>query len=131
MVYEPITHSKFSWPDTVSQWLSGDEGYQMEVDFRDIPLVARDPKTGADHTYHYKDYRFKVTRSAAAAAMYGKSDIEVVIDAYKWLPKTIRSVYTNQAGTKTWKITWTCSYKFRQSLTDSDFKAPYTSKLKT
>jgi len=130
MIYEPMTRSPLSWPSVVDGWIRGDQGYVLSVDDRDIPLVKTDPKTGQSKTYHYADFRFHAERGEAAAAKYGKSEIEVVVDAYLWLPKTIRSIYTDKSGKKTWKITWTCTYNFHRKFKDTDFLAPYTSKLK-
>jgi hypothetical protein len=129
MVYQPLTHSLISWPSIIRSWTNGDQGYRLSIDSRDLPLKLTDPK-GQVHTYDAEDFRLHAVRDASASAKYGKSEIEVVVDAQRWLPKTIRSIYTDKSGKKTWKIIWTCAYRLHQKVTSSDYTAPFSTKVK-
>jgi hypothetical protein len=129
LIYEPITHSPMSWTDAMQAWLDPSKGYKVTIEQRAVPMTVKNAKTGAEAHFAQAYFRLLINRDADPQHRYGKTNLELVIDAHKWLPVQIRSIFTDKADKKTWKVSWNCDYRFGESLNAKDFIAPYTSSL--
>jgi hypothetical protein len=118
MIFQGLTDARDPWKPVVSAWLKGAGGYSVKVEERHIPYQGHD----------FFDYRLLAERNPEQAKKLGKSSIEIVVDGYRYIPVTIRSVETDKKGGN-WKTMWTSHYKFKQKFTAADFVAPYNREL--
>jgi hypothetical protein len=110
-MFQGATDGRDAWTPLITGWSQGMGGYAMKLQERKIVFNNR--------TFH--NYRILLERTPAAAKKLGKSTVEVVFDASRYLPVTVRETRVDLKG-KEWIIQWAGQYKFDQKFTAADFR---------
>lgn len=109
MMFQGLTDGVDAWKPVLAGWASGLNGYKTTVEERTMKHQGQT----------FRHYRIHAQRTGAAVKTLGQSTFEVVIDASRSLPVTVRHVRVDPKG-KTWAMMWTASYRFKQNLTLND-----------
>lgn len=106
MMFQGLTDGVDAWKPVLTAWGAGLDGYKTTVEERTMKHQGQT----------FRHYRIHAQRTGAAVKTLGQSTFEIVIDASRYLPVTVRHVRVDPKG-KTWAMMWTASFRFKQHLT--------------
>lgn len=109
IMFQGLTDGVDAWKPVLAALGAGLDGYKTTVEERTMKYQGQ----------NFRHYRIHAQRAGAAVKTLGQSTFEIVIDASRNLPVTVRHVRVDPKG-KTWAMMWTASYRFNQHLTLKD-----------
>lgn len=114
MMYTGLLFKTSIWTTLMKGYLQGLEGYKVAVEERTMKV----------QTITVRNIRIVATRSATAAKRYGPATIELMFDANRYLPVTIRVHMQPKGDKKPTKMSWQSLWKFEQVFQPVDFFVP-------
>lgn len=109
MMFQGLTDGIDAWKPILQGWASGVDGYKSTIEERTMKHMGQT----------FRHYRVHAQRTGALVKTRGQSTFEIIIDADRMLPVTVRHVRVDPKG-KTWAMMWTASYRFKQVYTLED-----------
>lgn len=111
LMFLPLTDGVDSWTPLLTRLQKGEGGFKTVIEERTLISYGKP----------VKNYRVRAARSETAAKKLGKCEIEMVIDAQRFLPVTVRVVSTDAQG-KPWEQQWSGGWGFNRKFSPSDFE---------
>lgn len=105
-----LTDGKDAWKSIGESWSNGGNN-SVRIEERTMEAQGR----------KFRHYRLYVSRTPAAEKKLGKMTMEIVIDAERYLPVTVRM---NEAapGGKAFKVNWSTGWRFNEKIDPSNFR---------
>lgn len=112
LAFQSLSEGKDAVGPAVKGWSSGLKGYRIAaVEKRQKKVEGR----------QYVSYRIIAKRDKKGG---GNSEIELVVDGYRFLPVTMRTNFDDEKG-RNFSAMWSGSYKFNEKFVDKDFSGPF------
>jgi hypothetical protein len=110
LAFQGLTEGRDAWEPVLNGLAKGLGGYKTTLEERKVTTGGKE----------YVSYRVLANRAADASKKVGASNLEIIIDAKRYLPVTIRAVGKDEKGGN-WKVQWSARYRFGQRFEPQEF----------
>ncbi|MFY9234291.1 MAG: hypothetical protein WAO58_07510 [Fimbriimonadaceae bacterium] len=120
----PLSHPKMMYTGILFKadiWSTLVKGYQQGLDGYKVAVEERTMKV---QNITVRNLRIVATRSAAGTKKFGPATIELLFDANRYLPVTVRVHMQPKKDKKPTKMSWQSIWKFNQVFKPVDFFVP-------
>lgn len=111
LMFLNLTDGADAWTPVLSALSRGEEGFRTSVEERTVPFRGK----------QVKSVRVRAVRNAEAAKRLGACEMEMVFDAERYLPVTVRVISSDTKG-KPWQLQWSAGWNFNQKFHPEEFE---------